>query len=112
MITNIEALPALWDLLYIASEDNYADMKGSFFRSKIVEAIFSIGRQSETNFNVVKTDVELFITQHSSSSSDFSYLRANVMRMEDHILKDMINTVTFKEAHNNFVRLFEKTTID
>jgi hypothetical protein len=101
-ITNSDATSYLLKLLRLSKEPEFNSDKFGWFESKVIEAIYNIGVQSERNFNHVKHALENFLADDPSKSKSFNYLRLTVQRMEDQLLFNLTKGYSLQDAINAY----------
>jgi len=108
-IKSIQALPYILQLVTLALRPDYrAQYQHSFFFSKILDTLYSIGTQSWEALDEVTKEINTFITENTGKLVDLEVLKVNLLRMQDQYVANLDQALTLTEALAGFKEIDNK----
>jgi len=88
--------------------DYRAQYQHSFFFSKILDTLYSIGTQSWEALDEVTKEINTFITENTGKLVDLEVLKVNLLRMQDQYVANLDQALTLTEALAGFKEIDNK----
>lgn len=104
-LKDADALPLLMELLKLSKQPAFTEDRFNNLEIKVLDTLFSIGKESEGNFIKVKNAISSFIAIFSGVHNNISYLEYTIIRIEDQLNIERAKENSIEELLSGFNKL-------
>lgn len=104
-LSDVSIMDKMMDLLQLGLRPDFQNRRYDGLSRPVLDAIFSIGIQSDENFKKVEQHLLKFIEDNRDTLTDIDFLQVNIIRMKEKINLDISKDYSLEDAMAEYSKL-------